>query len=129
VYAHFEHRPALPPVDRHALLTTWRLAESAARTVLPPAYCEGRGSFGFAGVFGLLYGSGEGIGPPERTIAEDQMQMLVPMLRIFVNDLDSICAALALARVDPGTKLLAVLLGVPYSPEFEPGRKSEATRH
>jgi hypothetical protein len=78
---------------------------------------------------GLLYGSGDGIGPPDRPIAEDQMQMLVPMLRIFVNDLDSICAALALARVDPGTKLMVVLLGVPYSPEFEQGRKSEATRH
>lgn len=78
---------------------------------------------------GVLYGSGEGVGPPDRAVAEDQMQMLAPMLRIFVNDLDSICTALVLARVDPGTKLLAVLLGVPYSPEFELGQKPRVTKH
>ena len=49
------------------------------------------------------------------------MEFSILGLRIIVNDLDSICAALALELIDPDTKPLAVLLGIPGLLGHEPG--------
>lgn len=81
---------------------------------------RGCGCPGFTAGLGLLYSPGKG------AVIEDELRTLALMLRIFVNDLDSVRILFAMVATDPTAMPLSVLLGVPFTP---PEAMPAATLH
>ncbi|GJE40455.1 hypothetical protein [Methylobacterium persicinum] len=95
----YPHATQLSPEARHAFGAALFRAEAAAKAVLQPHYFDERGRHGFVAAFGLLNRWAEAPGSNARAVACPEEPKVVLILRIVVNDLDTFCAAEALARL------------------------------
>jgi hypothetical protein len=101
------------------LIGALRGAEIAARALLP-VYFDVRGHQGCLRVLCLIHSWGEEPGTPEPAFTAAELTSIALQVRVFVNDLDSLCVGLALARTDPTALPLSALLGVPLSTDPPP---------
>jgi hypothetical protein len=101
------------------LIGALRGAEIAAKALLP-VYFYVRGHQGCLRVLCLIHTWGEDPKAPEPAFTAAELTLIALQVRIFVNDLDSLCVGLALARTDPTVLPLSALLGVPLSADPAP---------
>lgn len=93
------HPTQLTPEDRYSLGAALFQAEASAKAVLQPFYFDDRGRHGFLAALGMLNRWAEAPGSAERAAACPEEPKVVLILRIVVNDLDTLCAADALSRL------------------------------
>lgn len=100
----------LTPEDRYTLAAALYRAEASAKAVLQPFYFDDRGRHGFHAALGMLNRWAEAPGSAERAAACPEEPKVVLILRIVVNDLDTLCAAEDLSRLGLGIRPSEALL-------------------